>query len=142
VDEAMFNLGLEAAFNGDVETNKSRACFGSSLPDEPVGTLTQEGMNENEATLGPSSNALPDRFFPDTAIGVPVVRGTTPRSDETHSPAMRSRSGPTMYIPITCEMFCGLRLELASCGQEVAAGSLDHTEFSRSRPRIKTSIEF
>jgi len=141
------NFGLELKVNADVELIKNRLYFGSNLLYEPEATHDPDGVGagwEKESTLG-VSGALSYRIVPAVFIGAEAwylrhydgIWFNTFTGDAVYV-------GPTMYVQLNRKMFMTAAWNTQVKGRDVddPCASLNLSEFSRHRAKLKFAVEF
>ena len=141
------NFGLELKVNADVELIKNRLFFGSNLLYEPEATHDPDGIGagwEKESTAG-ISGALSYRIVPAVFIGAEGwylrhydgIWFNTLTGDAFYV-------GPTMYVQLNRKMFMTAAWNTQVKGRDVddPCASLNLSEFSRHRAKLKFAVEF
>jgi len=141
--ERVTNFELETRLHADVELVANRVFQGFNAMYEPETTRTGEGLWEKESTLGVST-AIAFRPIPPLLIGAEIwyLR---------HYAELGFNSftgdavflGPTLYLQLTRKSFLTAAWNAQVAGRETGqAGSLDLTDFSRHRAKLKFAVEF
>ena len=141
------NFGLELKVNADVELIKNRLYFGTNLLYEPEATHDPDSICagwEKESTAG-ISGALSYRIVPAVFIGAEAwylrhydgIWFNTFTGDAVYV-------GPTMYVQLNRKMFMTAAWNTQVKGRDVddPGSSLNFSEFSRHRAKLKFAIEF
>jgi hypothetical protein len=141
------NFSLELKVNADVELIKNRLFFGANLLYEPEATHDPDGVGagwEKESTAG-VSGALSYRIVPAVFIGAEVwylrhydgIWFNTFTGDAVYV-------GPTMYVQLNRKMFMTAAWNTQVKGRDVddPCASLNLSEFSRHRAKLKFAVEF
>jgi hypothetical protein len=140
--QGVMNYGLETNLNGDLELIHNRAYLGFNLLYEPERTRNQDGSIDNETTLG-ASTAFAYRILPNVTVG---AEGWYLRHYADFGLGMFTGDavyvGPNLYIQIAPKVFATFAWNTQVAGHEVGAGTLDLTDFSRNRFKLKASVEF
>lgn len=141
------NFGLELKVNADVELIKNRFYFGSNLLYEPEATHDPDGVGagwEKESTAG-ISGALSYRIVPAVFIGAEAwylrhydgIWLNTFTGDAFYV-------GPTLYVQLNRKAFMTAAWNTQIKGRDVddPSSSLNFSEFSRHRAKLKLAVEF
>jgi hypothetical protein len=137
------NFELEAKINADVELVPNRLFAGFNFMYEPEWTRTGEGDVEHEATIGVSA-ALAYRIIPQVLIGAEVWYLRHYDSfDLSQFTGDAVYVGPTLYMQLSRKMFMTAAWNTQVAGRDLEnGGSLNLTEFSRHRAKLKVAVEF
>ena len=141
--ERVTNFELEAKINADVELVPNRLFAGFNAMYEPEWTRTSEGEVEHEATIGVSA-ALAYRIIPEVLIGAEVwYLRHYDGFDLAQFTGDAVYVGPTLYVQLSRKMFMTAAWNSQVAGRDLEnGGSLNLSEFSRHRAKLKVAVEF
>jgi hypothetical protein len=141
------NFGLELKVNADLELIRNRLYLASNLLYEPEATLDPDGIGagwEKESTAG-ISGAISYRVVPAVFIGAELwylrhYDGTwlnTFTGDAIYI-------GPTLYVQLSRKSFMTAAWNTQVKGHDVddPGSTLNFSEFSRHRAKLKLAVEF
>lgn len=141
------NLELELKVNADLELIKNRLYLGSNLLYEPETTRDPDGIGAgwvNESKVGISA-ALSYRIVPSVFVGAEVwylrhYDGAWLNSFTGDAVYV----GPTLYVQINPKVFMAAAWSTQVTGSDVdvPGSSLNLSEFSRQRAKLKLAVEF
>ena len=143
----LVNYELEAKINADLELIPNRMFLGSNVLYEPETSRVDLGVWQNELTVG-ASMALAYRITPSVTVGAEAwyLR----HYDSIGFSAYTGDAvfvGPTMYVQITAKAFMTAAWNAQVTGRDIndngeTIGSLNLTEFTRQRAKLKFAVEF
>ena len=141
------NFGLELKVNADVELIQNRLYLGSNLLYEPEATHDPDNIGagwEKESTGG-ISGAVSYRIVPSVFVGVELwylrhYDGTWFNSFTGDALYL----GPTLYVQLGRKMFMTAAWSAQVRGHdvEIPGSTLNLSEFSRQRAKLKFAVEF
>lgn len=141
------NFELELKANADLELIKNRLYLGSNLLYEPEATHDPDGIGagwEMESKAG-ISGALSYRIIPSTFIGAEVwylrhYDGAWFNSFTGDAVYV----GPTLFVQLSPKSFISAAWDVQVSGSDVdiPGSSLNLSEFSRQRGKLKLAVEF
>ena len=141
------NFGLELKVNADLELIKNRLYLGANLLYEPEGTRDPDGIGagwEKESTGG-ISTALSYRIIPSVFVGAELwyLRHYDGMWFNTYT-GDALYVGPTLYVQLDRKMFMTAAWNTQVVGHDVDVpdSSLNLSEFSRHRAKLKVAVEF
>jgi hypothetical protein len=140
------NFGLEMKVDADLELIKNRLYLGSNLLYEPEATRDPDGIGAGwgQESTGGISAALAYRITPPIIIGAEAwylrhydgAWFNTFTGDAVYI-------GPTLYMQLSPKTFISAAWNVQVWGRDVdAIGSLNLSEFSRQRAKLKAAVEF
>ena len=140
------NFGLEMKVDADLELIKNRLYLGSNLLYEPEATRDPDGIGAGwgQESTGGISAALAYRITP------PIIIGTEAWYLRHYDGAWFNTFtgdavyiGPTLYMQLSPKTFISAAWNVQVWGRDVdAIGSLNLSEFSRQRAKLKAAVEF
>jgi hypothetical protein len=145
--EHVTNFELELKLNADVELVKNRLFLGANLLYEPEATHDPDhvGSGWEKESTGGVSGALSYRIVPAVFIGVEVwylrhYEGTWLNTFTGDALFV----GPTLYVQLGRKAFMTAAWNVQVEGHEVEnpSASLNLSEFSRQRAKLKFAVEF
>lgn len=141
------NFSLELKINADLELITNRLYLGANLLYEPEGTRDPDGVGagwEQESTGGISA-ALAYRIVPSVFIGAELwyLRHYDGMWFNTYT-GDAVYVGPTLYVQLDRKVFMTAAWNTQVVGHDVdvPGSSLNLSEFSRHRAKLKVAVEF
>ncbi|HKA78251.1 MAG TPA: hypothetical protein VKD19_14210 [Pseudolabrys sp.] len=141
------NFELELKLNADLELIKNRLYLGANLLYEPEGTRDPDGVGAGWAqeSTGGISTALSYRIVPSVFIGAEVwyLRHYDGMWFNTYT-GDAVYVGPTLYVQLDRKVFMTAAWNTQVVGHDVDVpdSSLNLSEFSRHRAKLKVAVEF
>lgn len=144
--ERVTNAELELKLNADLELIKNRLYLGANLLYEPEATRDPDhvGASWVKESKGGISGALSYRVIPSVFVGAEVwyLRHYDGAwlNDFTGDAIY---AGPTLYLQLGRKTFLSAAWNTQVSGRDVGnPGSLNLSEFSRQRAKVKVAVEF